>query len=137
MPGTDEDEGSGSSSQLSERSPTLQRTPRRPNGKGTKFADLLDGLETCVLSSLANLPRSPHLIQRSLNSPTQGGEATEVMGADVSMRSVNHAQGILESLRGLDQLENRARGLSVATNFAYWKLGTAYEIFCEVSLILD
>jgi hypothetical protein len=71
-----------------------------------------------------------------LDSPTLGKEINEVMGADVSMRSLNHAQGILESLRGLDKLDNRAIGLSVATNFAYWKLGTAYEVFCEVSRIL-
>jgi hypothetical protein len=136
MAATDEDEGIDSRSQRFERSPTLNRTAPRANGRGARFADLLDGLETCVLSSSAHLPRSSHLIQASFGPPTRGGETTEAMGADVSMRSVSHAQGILESLRGLDKLDSRAMGLSVATNFAYWKLGMAYDAFCIVSRIL-
>jgi hypothetical protein len=51
---------------------------------------------------------------------------------DVPMPSLNHAQGILESLRGLDRLDGRTLGLSFATNFAYWKLGRTYESFCDV-----
>jgi hypothetical protein len=57
---------------------------------------------------------------------------TDMTGEDVSMRSVSQAQGILESLQGLDKLEDRTLGLSVATNFAYWRLGVNYERFCEV-----
>jgi hypothetical protein len=54
----DADDGTDSRSQRSERSPTRNSTAGRPKLRGTKFTDLLDGLETCVLSSLKTLPRS-------------------------------------------------------------------------------
>jgi hypothetical protein len=133
LAGTHTGDESDSPSQRSEISPTRNRTAGRPKVRGTKFADLLDGLETCLLSSLKNLPRSSHPTHTALDTPAGVPGSAGAMGTDVSMRSFNHAQGILESLRGLDQLDSRVLGLSVATNFAYWKLGEAYETFCEVS----
>jgi hypothetical protein len=133
--GTGHDEESYNSDQPSQSSPVPSHTARRANGKGSKLADLLDGLETCVLSPLQNLPAQIHPPPQSMAISLREAGATELTGEDVSMRSVSQAQGILEPLQRLDRLEDRTLGLSVATNFAYWRLGVNYERFCEVRSI--
>jgi hypothetical protein len=122
-------------SQRSDASPpgVADSVPR--TGRGTsKLSDLLDGLETCVLVSPVMSPthlREVHHPSKT-TSKTTSEDQRDTTG-DVGMPSLNHAQGILDSLRGIDRLDGRMLGLSVATNFAYWKLGRTYESFCEVS----
>jgi hypothetical protein len=45
--------------------------------------------------------------------------------------SVGEVKTIMKVLRTLDE---RSTALSVATNFAYWKLGVSYQAFADVSL---
>jgi hypothetical protein len=52
----------------------------------------------------------------------------------VTMSSASEIKGIVDQLRVLQNLDERYMTLSVSTNFAYWRLGVAYQAFADVSL---
>jgi hypothetical protein len=122
-------------SQRSDDSPSRLVDPVPRAGRGTsKLSDLLDGLETCALVSPVMSPTHPREDFYPSETISNGtSEPPRDATGDVAMPSLSHAQGILDSLRGIDRLDGQVLGLSVATNFAYWKLGRTYESFCEVS----
>jgi hypothetical protein len=51
---------------------------------------------------------------------------------DVAMSSLIEVKGIVEQLSVLRTLDEQSTALSVSTNFAYWRLGVAYQAFPEV-----
>jgi hypothetical protein len=53
---------------------------------------------------------------------------------DVAMSSASEIKGIMDQIRVLQTLDERSMTLSVSTNFAYWRLGVAYQAFADVSL---
>ena len=56
---------------------------------------------------------------------------------DVAMSSASEIKGIMDQLRVLQMLDERSMTLSVSTNFAYWRLGVAYQAFADVSFARD
>ena len=53
---------------------------------------------------------------------------------DVAMSSASEIKGIMDQISVLQTLDERYMALSVSTNFAYWRLGVAYQAFADVSL---
>ncbi len=51
---------------------------------------------------------------------------------DVAIASAGTAEGILYRFQDLQALEDRSQALSVATNWAYWRLGVSYQSFVDV-----
>ena len=100
--------------------------PARPSK--SKAMALLDALEardfTSAIRHAASHPKP-------LPTPCEGLMGEEV---DVAMSSASEIKGIMEQLRVLQTLDERSMTLSVSTNFAYWRLGVAYQAFADVSL---
>jgi hypothetical protein len=51
----------------------------------------------------------------------------------MAMSSASELKGIMDQLRVLQTLDERSMTLSVFTNFAYWRLGVAYQAFADVT----
>ena len=102
--------------------------PARPSK--SKAMALLDALEARnFTSAIRHASSHPKL----LPTPCEGLMGEEV---DVAMSSASELKGIMDQLRILRTLDERYMTLSVATNFAYWRLGVAYQAFADVSLYM-
>ncbi|GFZ44318.1 hypothetical protein JCM24511_02040 [Saitozyma sp. JCM 24511] len=97
--------------------------PSRPSK--SKAMALLDALEardyTSAIRHAASHPKP-------LLTSCEGLTGEEV---DVPMSSASEIKGIRDQLRVLQTLDQRAMTLSVSTNFAYWRLGVAYQSFAD------
>jgi hypothetical protein len=100
--------------------------PARPSK--SKAMALLDALEarnfTSAIRHAASHPKP-------LPTSCEGLMGEEV---DVAMSPASEIKGITDQLRVLQTLDERYMTLSVSTNFAYWRLGVAYQAFADVSL---
>jgi hypothetical protein len=72
---------------------------------------------------------SAHPVAASVVRP----DALRRDGGDEVM-SVSEVKAIMDQLTVLRTLDERSTALSVAINFAYWKLGVSYQAFADVSL---
>jgi hypothetical protein len=54
---------------------------------------------------------------------------------DIAIASAGSAAGILHRLRDLQALDERTHTLSIATNWAYWRLGACYQAFMDVIIV--
>jgi hypothetical protein len=96
--------------------------------KSKAFA-LLDALEVRDFARTTSGAVSAHPVSASVVRP----DALRRDGGDVVM-SVSEVKAIMEQLTVLRTLDERSTALSVAINFAYWKLGVSYQAFADVSL---
>jgi hypothetical protein len=96
--------------------------------KSKAFA-LLDALEVRDFADTTSRPVSAHPVAASVVLP----DALRRDGGEVVM-SVSEVKTIMDQLTVLRTLDERCTVLSVATNFAYWKLGVSYQAFADVSL---
>jgi hypothetical protein len=100
--------------------------PARPSK--SKAMALLDLLEARDYTSPIR-----HAASHTKPLPTSC-EGLMVEEVDVAMSSASEIKGIMDQLRVLQTLDERSVTLSVSTNFAYWRLGVAYQAFGDVSL---
>jgi hypothetical protein len=56
---------------------------------------------------------------------------------DVAMSSASEIKGIMDQLMALETLDESYMTLTASTNFAYWRLGVAYQALADVSLYRD
>jgi hypothetical protein len=100
--------------------------PDRPSR--TKAMALLDILEA---RNFTNSVRHVASHPKPLPTPCEG-----LMGGEmnVAMSSASEINGILDQLRVLETLDESYMTLTASTNFAYWRLGVAYQAFADVSL---
>jgi hypothetical protein len=89
---------------------------------------LLDALEAWNFTSTIRHAASH---PKALPTPPEGSMGEE---KDVAMSTASEIKGIMDQIRDLQTLDERYMTLSVATNFAYWRLGVAYQAFADVSL---
>src|SRR4051812_3418272 len=96
----------------------------------TKTAILLD---TLILKDFTQWPRSQQHGAPETAFPVYRTllDAKE----DIAMASAGTAEGILHRFRDLQALDERVYALSIATNWAYWRLGACYQAFMDVSCL--
>jgi hypothetical protein len=97
-----------------------------PKSKAFAF---LDALEVRDFAGTTSGAVSAHPVAASVVLP----DALRRDIGDVEM-SVSEVKTIMQQLTVLRTLDERSTELSVATNFAYWKLGVSYQAFADVSL---
>ena len=103
----------------------------RPKLMITKTAILLD---TLVLKDFTQMHRS-----RQHGAPETAIPDYQThldSKEDIAIASVGSAAGILHQLRDLQALDERTHALSIATNWAYWRLGAYYQVFMDVKLFV-
>jgi hypothetical protein len=94
----------------------------------SKAMALLDALEARDYTSAIRHEASH---PKPLPTSCEGLMGEEV---DVAMSTASEIKGIMDQIRVLQTLDQRYMTLSVSTNFAYWRLGVAYQAFADVSL---
>jgi hypothetical protein len=103
-----------------------QDPTQHPKSKAFALLDALEGRDFAPITSGAV---SADPVAASVVRP----DALRRDGGDVVM-SVSEVKAIMEQLTVLRTLDERSTALSVAINFAYWKLGVSYQAFADVSL---
>jgi hypothetical protein len=96
----------------------------------TKTAILLD---TLVLKDFTQMHRS-----RQHGAPETAFPVYQTLldsKEDIAIASAGSAAGILHRLRDLQDLDERTHTLSIATNWAYWRVGACYQAFMVVSVV--
>jgi hypothetical protein len=133
-------EAAGSSPQQAEGEPPVKERvnsachDRFPKLKSVpRVADVGVGFLFPALRCLRRVWRSFGPQSRRLPLPTsREGLMGEEM--ELAMPSAGEIKGIMEQLKVLQTLDERSMTLSVSINFAYWRLGVAYQAFTDVSL---
>jgi hypothetical protein len=96
----------------------------------TKTAILLD---TLVLKDFTQMYRS-----RQHGAPEAAFPVNQTLLDSkevIAIASAGSAAGILRRLRDLQALDETTHTLSIATNWAYWRLGACYQAFMDVSVV--
>ena len=110
-----------------ERGRESQDPARAPKSKAMALLDALEARDYNYTSTIRHAASHP----KPLPTSCEGLMGEEV---DVAMSSASEVKGITNQLRVLQTLDERSTTLSVSTNFAYWRLGVAYQAFADVSL---
>lgn len=96
-----------------------------------KVTAFLDSLEHAFMSSSSNAKDLSRMqLDSTVNAPL--GKAEDCLSTSALSTAIC-GQAILQELSCVNILEQKYDRLSRATNHAYWKLGNAYRMFCEVS----
>jgi hypothetical protein len=96
----------------------------------TETAILLD---TLVLKDFTQMHRS-----RQHGAPETAFPAYRTLldsKEDIAIAFAGSAAGILHRLRDLQAIDEKTHTLSIATKWAYWRLGACYQAFIDVSIV--
>jgi hypothetical protein len=107
----------------------VQRQQSR-NFAGNKAAVLLDALILKDFSQVNREAQAAGIQEERLSRVSCRG--LPASAEDVAIASAGTAEGILYRFQDLQALDNRSQALSVATNWAYWRLGVSYQTFVDV-----
>jgi hypothetical protein len=112
-----------------------RRTPFGPgqqsrNSPWKKAAVLLDALVHKDFSQVNHAAQAAGIQEERLS--TVSCRTPSASAEDVAIASAGTAEGILYRFQDLQALDDRSQALSVATNWAYWRLGVSYQSFVDV-----
>ncbi len=113
--------------------PLNDHSVQRQRGRNfacNKTAVLLDALVLKHFSQVNHNAQAAGIQEERLSRFSY--RALTTAAEDVAMASAGTAEGILYRFQDLQALEARSQTLSIATNWAYWRLGVSYQSFIDV-----